>query len=504
MITTGCPSNTEESGGSGYTVTFDKNSSDATEPKPVVIHVDATENRVGRLPTAPTRSGGWNAGMTFDSWNTKADGTGDRFTGYTPVTGNITVYAKWKFSPGKIQFPDADTMVHDAPELTTSPNDDSTQGTFAGKGVNDNGSVTFSGGAVRYKFIYDNDEMSQYDFFTIDYVSSSVGSPFKVISKQYDTSDDYPTSGANGNRYHDLSSSGSLKFAIIDAGKSNGFAMQFNTGGATSGTIKFTKVTFTKGKRHTLSFWQWDDDEIVELDESIGDMQITETIAVVLPVPKKYDYFFTGWEDEEGNPITSASTAVITKDLRLLAKWVPKVSVVPITTISNVEGRGSAFGLASNPSTVTGTTNNGYTLTYGGGSTADNTIGYANTWVKFNITIPDGAYLNFYDNITFTIEGTRGDFTYKPVYVLAGESLGAGALNFNAAANLLADPQTYTSSSQNMTFEINPKVAVSMKGTLEVAIYTHSGNYASAISEGGNTVGNTTYKISNISFNAAP
>jgi uncharacterized repeat protein (TIGR02543 family) len=511
MITTGCPSNTEESGGSGYTVTFDKNSSDATEPNPAVIHVDATENRVGRLPTAPTRSGGWNAGMTFDGWNTSPDGTGSNFNGYTPVTGNITVYAKWKFSPGRLEFPNG-TMVHNAPELTTSPADDSTQGTFDGR-VNDNGSITFSGGAVRYKFLYDNDEMSQYDFFTIEYVSSLEGNPpFKVISKQYDTIDDFPTFGDNI-RYHDLEDRGSLTFARVDAGKSNGFAMQFNTGGADNGTIKFTKVTFTRGTRHKLYFMDWDNetDEAVEFseEEGFGSMEITKGIPFILPAPGKDDYYFIGWAngvDSDRKPITNKFYSEIDGDVTLSALWFKKGDATDIEvnfSTAQVQGRGRAFTSESvNPKSSVTNDDNSYTLTYGG-TTSDNTIGYANTWVKFNITIPGGGYLSFYKTITFTIEGTLGDCTYKPVYVLAGTNLGTDALNFNAAANLLAESKQYTSGSRNMTFEIDPRVAASMKGTLEVAIYTHSANYASTVSDGGNIPGRTTYKISNVKFTVA-
>ena len=36
------------------------------------------------------------AGHSFIGWNTQADGTGDEFTGDTPVTGDITVYAQWE------------------------------------------------------------------------------------------------------------------------------------------------------------------------------------------------------------------------------------------------------------------------------------------------------------------------------------------------------------------------------------------------------------------------
>lgn len=42
------------------------------------------------LPSTPTKTG-----YIFDSWNTNSGGTGSIFSASTPVTGNITVYAKW-------------------------------------------------------------------------------------------------------------------------------------------------------------------------------------------------------------------------------------------------------------------------------------------------------------------------------------------------------------------------------------------------------------------------
>jgi len=74
-----------------YTVTFNKNNSDttgSTEADPKTK--SGSSSGVGTLPTAPARSG-----YTFVEWNTKADGSGTAFTATTPVTANITVYAKW-------------------------------------------------------------------------------------------------------------------------------------------------------------------------------------------------------------------------------------------------------------------------------------------------------------------------------------------------------------------------------------------------------------------------
>ncbi|HWL24323.1 MAG TPA: InlB B-repeat-containing protein [Ureibacillus sp.] len=73
---------------SSYTVTFDKNQGD-TEASPATKTALHGETIVA-LPTAPTRQG-----YTFAGWNTKADGTGTKFTATTPVTSNLTLYAQW-------------------------------------------------------------------------------------------------------------------------------------------------------------------------------------------------------------------------------------------------------------------------------------------------------------------------------------------------------------------------------------------------------------------------
>ena len=72
-----------------YTVTFDKNDGD-TEADPNTMTV-TSGSAVGKLPTAPTRTG-----YTFTGWNTEPDGKGTEFTAATPVTSDITVYAQWE------------------------------------------------------------------------------------------------------------------------------------------------------------------------------------------------------------------------------------------------------------------------------------------------------------------------------------------------------------------------------------------------------------------------
>lgn len=68
-----------------YTVSFD---SDGGSPVESITGVKP--NTTVTLPTPPTKSG-----FDFGGWYTGKDGAGTEFTASTPVTGDITVYAKW-------------------------------------------------------------------------------------------------------------------------------------------------------------------------------------------------------------------------------------------------------------------------------------------------------------------------------------------------------------------------------------------------------------------------
>ena len=54
--------------------------------------VTAPETTIDALPSNPTR-----ANYTFGGWFTGENGTGSQFTASTPVTSNLTVYAKWTY-----------------------------------------------------------------------------------------------------------------------------------------------------------------------------------------------------------------------------------------------------------------------------------------------------------------------------------------------------------------------------------------------------------------------
>lgn len=69
-----------------FRVVFD---SQGGTPETIVLE-DVEANSTVTLPSAPVKDG-W----IFDGWWTEKDGQGEEFTEKTPVTGDITLYAKW-------------------------------------------------------------------------------------------------------------------------------------------------------------------------------------------------------------------------------------------------------------------------------------------------------------------------------------------------------------------------------------------------------------------------
>jgi uncharacterized repeat protein (TIGR02543 family) len=70
-----------------FTVSFNVNGG-TESPAPQTVAAPSTT--VDSLPSDPTRTG-----YIFSGWNTGEDGYGSPFSEKTPVTGDITVYAKW-------------------------------------------------------------------------------------------------------------------------------------------------------------------------------------------------------------------------------------------------------------------------------------------------------------------------------------------------------------------------------------------------------------------------
>jgi uncharacterized repeat protein (TIGR02543 family) len=83
---------TQEAPSGSYTVTFKWN--DGTDTPWTVKNVAASAALGTNFPDNPSRTG-----YVFESWNTEASGPGTTFIASTPVSANITVYARWTVVP---------------------------------------------------------------------------------------------------------------------------------------------------------------------------------------------------------------------------------------------------------------------------------------------------------------------------------------------------------------------------------------------------------------------
>jgi len=134
-----------------YTVTFDKNNTDAgsTDASPRTKRVTSPATNVGTLPAPPTRTG-----YNFIGWNTLQNGLGTPFIATTTVSSNMTVYAQWQARPYTVTFnknggdteanPPSKTVTYPATTVGTlpAPPTRTENYTFTGWNTQPNGSGT--------------------------------------------------------------------------------------------------------------------------------------------------------------------------------------------------------------------------------------------------------------------------------------------------------------------------------------------------------------------------
>ncbi len=90
VVFTGCSESIDELGNRQLTVTFDDQDADTSvDPASKKVLNIIGANKVGSLPTSPQKTG-----ASFGGWYTQTNGGGTEFNASTPVTGDITVYAK--------------------------------------------------------------------------------------------------------------------------------------------------------------------------------------------------------------------------------------------------------------------------------------------------------------------------------------------------------------------------------------------------------------------------
>jgi len=269
------------------------------------------------------------------SWRT-ADGR--NFTTNTTVnataSGTLDVYInriKLVGGPPRVV---GDTLVHEYFLIEQKPVNPAFVGTIS----DEDGTIDFSAGAVRYKWptVTDTGEsitITDYAyclvrFELIDYTRAdppNTGAGSGVILKQYDNDNDYV--GITGNdRYPWLSSNSSIRFPI-SSGTTGGLSIRY--GGVSPGghiVFRITSVTFYKLNEHTVTF---------ELDGGNGSAPAPkqvyhgESLGTQFPAaPTKTGFVFTGWKDQDDNTVTASTP--INKDLTLTAQWMDENEATPV------------------------------------------------------------------------------------------------------------------------------------------------------------------------------
>ena len=87
------PGNEQDNNVKKYTVTFEPQNGDEA------VKVSVSMGKCAVLPADPTRKD-----YIFKGWYTKENGYGNRFSSYTTVNANITVYASWSDNRGKVGY----------------------------------------------------------------------------------------------------------------------------------------------------------------------------------------------------------------------------------------------------------------------------------------------------------------------------------------------------------------------------------------------------------------
>jgi len=401
----------------------------------------------------------------------------------------------------------------------------------------------------------DVDLENDYDFIKIEYEVTNLdgltqGSNFEARLIQVGTgwgSATVPYAGYTGaNQYRTLTvnseNKGSFDVQTWGAGGKKGIDIHWNVG-STKGTVDFkiTKVTFTKGLRHTVKFNAPTTPNL----NTVKDIFVLEgnplLITGDLPKLENAGWTWQGWSNGwdlnafggngNGNIVAKTQTVslstVESKVYDLYATWlygrrtpadIPVVFRGATTTApagsvltSAPTVSGTATGIAGGvPATdpqraaavVVEADGSGFTFTYGtrGDGASAGSNDYESAYVTFSITFPiDDVIPRDITKIDLTIQGISGDVRYKPGALLMSGSAISGSGNGHVALvssynNLLGELTGGSTGGPGTdpfarTFTIDTSKTGTLSGTVYFAIFASCGNSAGQI---------TSYKISDV------
>ena len=329
-----------------HTVTFDSQGAN-TPASPATMTVNPPAITVGTLPAAPKKTG-----YNFGGWFTEPAGAGVAFTASTPVTSDMTVYAKWDSYSYTVTFNDQEAdIAHPDPSSKPVNSPATTVGTlpsgpaktgliFGGWYTQTNGggtqftastpvtdNITVYAYWVEYSYTVTFDDQGA-DITHPDPASKTVNSPATTVGS-------LPTPPEKTN---------------FDFGgwytQTGGAGSEFTAGTTVTGNItvyaKWIPV-------YTVTFN--DQGANVHPDPATKTVTPPATTIDALPTPpQKTDYFFGGWytgPNGAGEEFTAST--VVTESITVYAKWVSRYS----STVGNRTGASIGDIVLSNKATIT-------------------------------------------------------------------------------------------------------------------------------------------------------
>jgi len=359
-----------------YTVTYNSDGGSAVSPQ----SVNSPATTVGTLPAAPTKTG-----YTFGGWTTIIGGGGTVFIGSTPVTGNITVFAKWDSYTYTVTFdsqsptvpasPTSKTVASPATTVDALPSQPTKLGSdFGGWYTGTNGSGTE---------------------FT---ASTSVTGNIKVYAKwtaiTYTVTFNYPDTTPYGSAFGILyGNTATLPVPPTKLGSdfAGWYTGTSGTGAAFDGSTSVTADITVYAKWTPITYTVTFNSQSATVEASPTSRTALYGNTVTLPTaPTKLGSDFGGWyTGTNGSGTAFNDSTTITGNITVYAKWTAITYTITFN-YPDATSYGSAFGiLYGNTATLpVQPTKLGYTFAgWYTGSSGTGTEFTASTLVTASITV---------------------------------------------------------------------------------------------------------------------
>jgi uncharacterized repeat protein (TIGR02543 family) len=397
--TTGSTTDTTSSSWS-YTVTFA--AADATTaPSPAALTVASPARTTDSLPAAPARTG-----YIFAGWWTAENGEGTEFTANTPVTANITVYAKWTSYSYTVSFDlqDATSPVSLSPVAVASPavsagtlaTPAKTSYYFAGWWTEANGGGTeFTATTPVTADITVYAKWSLIPIYTVTFYDSNGTA---VLSTESIAEGEVATIPAPEPTKTDYTFGG----WFTDSAYTTVWDFTTKISKATSIYAKWSLIP-----KYTVSFLDYNGSTILAT-ETIAE---GKTATAPDPEPTKTGYTFGGWYADSAYSTAWDSTTKITKTTTVYAKWKALITFHTGDGTGSMDdlyvAKGASLTLPANTFTRDGytfaawsTAKDSNATTYADKATITESSGAISLWARWNPTGSTSA-----SELTYTVSG---------------------------------------------------------------------------------------------------